>query len=62
MEGKLINALGLVWKLKYRSGLKGIEEEISSFPSQSLQSQRGFEVPKVALKDDSSRYEYNPRE
>jgi hypothetical protein len=38
--------LGLVWKLKSPSGLKGIGEEISSFPAQS---RRGFEVPKVAL-------------
>jgi hypothetical protein len=43
---QFFSLLGLVWKLKYPSGLKGIGEEISSFP---LQSRRGFEVPNVAL-------------
>jgi hypothetical protein len=36
------NQLGLVWKLKSPSRLKGIGEEISSFPPQSPPIPKGF--------------------
>jgi hypothetical protein len=41
--------VGLVWKLKSPSGLKGLERKLVYFYLNSLQSRRGFEVSKVAL-------------